>query len=77
VALTAILLPRVSLLAAVAIALGSYQAIGYLSGSIEYLAAGADGAAVFVGLFVIVPLAVAGTVLVATGTRWSRTSIRG
>jgi hypothetical protein len=64
VAITAIFV-RDSRLIIAAFALGSYNAIGNLAGSIDSLAGEADGAAVFLSLFVIAPTAAAGAILLA------------
>ncbi len=72
VAIAAIFVKRASSLTAVAFFLASYAAIGSFVASIESLAGEADGAAVFLFLLLITPLATAGAVLVAIGSRLLR-----
>ena len=64
VALTAIFVADTRLILA-AFLLGSYTALGNLVGSIEELAQSSDGAAVFLSMFLMLPLAAAGAVLIA------------
>ena len=77
VAIAAIFLNRTPALAAVAFFLASYVAIGSFVASIESLAREANGAAVFLFLLVITPLATAGAVVIAIGSRLLRRSPAG
>ena len=70
-ALAALLVPREVALTGAAFLLGCYTVTDNLVGSVEDLAAGADGAGVFVSLLLLTPLGLAGVALVAIGSLFS------